>query len=184
MNEFFVSFWIVNEFVFSSRRQMGYPPASARSIGKSPLFAGNNYVPSTRSISNSMGLPPTFRTFHSNQQPMSPFHLMYPAHAPLSINRPWTNMANEPISALTNNTNNNPTAAAAATPAEQAKGAKNRARSVDTGPGANPAVRPYQAQAPAAPVVEHYHRYRPQPQPMHNAAPAAEVKKDQNNPPV
>lgn len=124
-----------------------------------------------------MALPPTFRTFHSNQQPMSPFHLMYPTHAPFSMNRPWTNVVNEPISALANNNT---------APAEQAQGAKNRARSVDTGPGANPAVRSYQAQAPAAALAEHYHRYRSQPQPpMHSAAPPEEVKKkEQNIPPV
>lgn len=87
-------------------------------------------------------------------------------------------MANEPISALTNNN---------AAPAEQAKGIKNRARSVDTGPGAaNPAVRQSQAQAQAqpAPAAEHHPRYRPQPQQILSAAPVAEVKKEQNVPPV
>lgn len=125
-----------------------------------------------------MALPPTFRTYHSNQQPMSPFHLMYPAHLPFSVNHPWSNVGNEPISALTNNN---------AAPAEQAKGSKNRARSVDTGPSAaNPGVRPLQAQAQAqpAPVPEHYFRYRIQPQAVLSTAPVAEVKKEASVPAV
>ncbi len=151
-------------------RQSAFPPPTAKSVGKSVLYPVNNFA---SSVSNAMGLPPTFRTFHSNQQPMTPFHPMYPTQVPFPMNQPWTKMSNEPVSALVNNKGNH---------VEQQRGAKNRARSVDTGPRNHPPVRPSNAQPQPVVVVEHNHR--PRPQPPTNVAPSVENEKEPTVPPV
>lgn len=120
-----------------------------------------------------MGLPPTFRTFHSNQQPISSLHPMYPAQVPLPMNNPWAHMSNEPVSALTNNNG---------TPIEQPRGAKNRARSVDTGPRNNALVYPFNVQPQPAPMVKHHHHHhqRHKAQTMNNTFPMVENVKEEN----
>jgi hypothetical protein len=168
-----VSQSFIRHFYHFFLRQSAYLPPTAKSIGKSALYTTNNFTASSRSVTNTMGLPPSFRTFHSNQQPLTPFHPMYPRQVPFPINHPWTNMANEPVSALVNNNG---------TQAEQQRGAKNRARSVDTGSRNRPPVRSSNVQPQPVVVVEHQNRHRPQP--TTNVAPSVENEKEQNVPAV
>jgi hypothetical protein len=146
-------------------RQSTYPPPSARSIGKSSLYSGTNHSSSSRFVSNTMGLPPTFRTFHANQQPIPPFRPMYPSQVPpFRMNHPWANMANEPVGAMTNNNGLHVE--------------KNRARSADTGPRNHLSIHPANFQHQSAPVIDHHHR--PRAQPTNNVVPSAENGKEQN----
>jgi len=109
-------------------RQTAYPllPPTARSVGKSSLYSTNNYA-SSRSVTNAMALPPSFRTFHSNQQCMRPFAPVFQQQVSCPVACPWPNMSNEPISALVNP--NVPSAEQ-----QQQRSARNRTRSVDVGP--------------------------------------------------
>lgn len=84
-------------------------------------------------------------------------------------------MANEPVSALTNNNG---------TPAEQSKGAKNRARSVDTGAFNNAPIRLSHVQPQPAPVAQHQYHHRHRPQPTANVAPVVENRTETNVPAV
>jgi len=74
-----------------------------------------------------MALPPSFRTFHSNQQCMRPFAPVFQQQVSCPVACPWPNMSNEPISALVNP--NVPSAEQ-----QQQRSARNRTRSVDVGP--------------------------------------------------
>lgn len=124
-----------------------------------------------------MGLPPAFRTFHANQQPpMQTFRPIYPSQVPFPMNRPWINMADEPVGALTNNNGFH---------VEQQRAAKNRARSVDTRPRNHSLVRSsnvQQQQQQPPPVTEHHDH--PPSQPTNHVAPSVENVKEQNVPAV
>ena len=87
-----------------------------------------------------MALPPSFRTFHSNQQCMRPFAPVFQQQVSCPVACPWPNMSNEPISALVNP--NVPSAEQ-----QQQRSARNRTRSVDVGP------RNQSVPAAAAPVA-------------------------------
>ena len=120
-----------------------------------------------------MGLPPSFRTFHSNQQQHATMRPMYQPQVPFPFNSPWPNMPNQPMGSMMPNNN---------IYADQKRGARDRARSVDTGGRLNPAMRvpnmfqqqlvptpQPQQQQPPVPVMEpkvhhhhhhHHHRHR------------------------
>ena len=126
-----------------------------------------------------MGLPPSFRTFHSSRQQVAPFRPMYQSQIPFPINHPWSNVANEPLSALgkTNGAN-----------AEHHRGAKHRARSVDPSFRNNAPARSTNVQQQSPAIIEqyfhHHHHHRHRPHPQNNVVPSVENRKEQNVPPV
>jgi hypothetical protein len=119
-----------------------------------------------------MGLPPSFRTFQSNQQqqPVINFRPLYPSQVPFPVNHPWANMANEQFVPMMNNN----------AYVEQHRGAKHRAQSVDPSSRNNPS----NTQQQTAAVMEHYHHHhhhhRHRPHPTNNVNPPAENEKEQN----
>ncbi|CAF1035350.1 unnamed protein product [Adineta steineri] len=169
--------------VFQQDQRPPYPALTISTVGKAPLHPNNNYSSSSRSVSNTMGLPPSFRTFHSNQQPPQQQHPslrhIYQTQAPVvSFNPQWANIANQPIGALTNTTNNNNMYV------NQKRGARDRARSVDTGGHRNLPVRlsNFQQQQPPVPVMEnkyHYHHHRHRSHTTHNADTTVTNNKEQ-----
>lgn len=159
------------EFFFS--RQTAYPVPAIRTLGKTSLHSTNNYSSASRSVLNSAGLPPAFRTFHSNQQPVSAFQAMYRPQVPFPMNYPWSNVAaNESMGAMMNNND---------VQLEKQRGARNRARSVDPRPRNNASLRLFNVPQQPVAVVEHhhhYHRYR-----LHqsnNVGPSVEDVKEQS----
>ncbi|CAF3808710.1 unnamed protein product [Adineta steineri] len=168
--------------VFQQDQRPPYPALTISTVGKAPLHPNNNYSSSSRSVSNTMGLPPSFRTFHSNQQPPQQQHPslrhIYQTQAPVvSFNPQWANIANQPIGALTNTTNNNNMYV------NQKRGARDRARSVDTGGHRNLPVRLSNfQQQPPIPVMEnkyHYHHHRHRSHTTHNVDTTVTNNKEQ-----
>jgi hypothetical protein len=122
-----------------------------------------------------MGLPPSFRTFQSNQQQVLNFRSLYQSQVPFPVNHPWANMANESFAPMMNNNNAH---------VEQHKGAKHRAQSVDPNPRNNPSVHSSNIPQQPATVMEHYHHHhhhhRHRPHPTNNVGPSVEHEKGQN----
>ncbi len=96
---------------------------------------------------------------------------MYRPQVSFPMNHPWSNMAaNEPVVGTMMNNND--------IRAEQQRGARNRARSVDPRPRNNPPLRLFNVPQQPVAVVEHQHRHRPHP--TNNAGPSVEDVKEQN----
>ena len=94
-----------------------------------------------------MGVPPSFHTFHSNQQSFQPpMHPGYQSQMPLRMPAPWPTVAHGPAGPMSN------------TPRaylDSRRDSRNRARSVDMGPRAHLSSHSYNPQ-----------RQQPQPQPQ------------------
>jgi hypothetical protein len=130
-----------------------------------------NYPSSSRTLfnpNNGVAPPPSFHTFHSNQQQQQfpPNQLMYQSQMPVA----W------PTGPVLNN--NGPYV-------DHRRGARHRARSVDTGPHNHPPVRSYNLQQPNTVVERHshhrHHHHRSQPT---NAGQSVETGIEQNVPSV
>jgi len=173
-----------------------YPPApSSTKTIKSTGNATDQTLPSTRNYppssqpgyngNNGATLPPTFRTFHPNQQQYPPHApIMYPPQIPFQMPVAWPTAANRPTRHVVNNNNAH---------LENRRGSRHRARSVDTGPhGRLPAYyynQQQQQQQPAPMVTGSHHHNRPHYQRSHptnvhfmNTGPSMETGKDQNIP--
>jgi hypothetical protein len=156
-------------------RQNAYPGPTIRTVGKTSLCSANNYSSSSRSVLNNTGLPPSFRTFHSNQQNIPAFYPMYRPQVSFPMNHPWSNMAaNEQVVGVMMNNND--------FHVEQQRGARNRARSVDPRPRNNPPFRQFNIPQKPVAVGEHYHRHRSHP--TNNVGPSVEDVQEQNVPSV
>jgi len=122
-----------------------------------------------------MGLPPSFRTFHSNQQQLPSFRPMYQSQVPFPMNHPWPNMPNESFSNMMNNRS---------AYAEHKRGARNRARSVDTGGRSFPPTRLSNVQQQTSTIMEHYHHHhhhhRHRTHPTNHVAPSGVNGREQN----
>ena len=150
-------------------RQSSHLMPSSGTMSKLHLHSTNSYSSSPRAISNNMGLPLLFPTFHSNQQQNSSVHPLYQSQIPFPTNYSWVNMANEPIGTMTSNNNG--------LHVQQPQDARNRARSVDTGPRNNLSVRPLNVhQQNALSVIEHYHHHH-----RHRSHPTNNVKSSTEN---
>lgn len=140
-------------------RQPAYPTApqmkSPGNGGNSTIHSPQNYQGTSRTMYNptsgANNLPPTFHTFHHNQQQYSsPQAVVYPSQMPFPMPVAWP-PTNQPVGPGMTNQN---------TPMASRRGSKHRAHSVDTGPRAHPPVNYYNQplqQQSAATIVEHHH---------------------------
>lgn len=159
-----------------------YQTPSAQTLGKTTttIYSTNNFSASSRSALNNAGLPPSFRTFHSNQQPTSAFHPMHRSQqVPYPMNYPWPNtVKNEPVGVMMNNNNG---VHVEQQQQQQQRGARNRARSVDPGPRNQQPINLFNPQQQQQPVgALEYHNRHHRPHPPNNVGPSVENAKEQN----
>ncbi|CAM4889323.1 unnamed protein product [Rotaria socialis] len=166
------------------QQQTVYPLLSTGSTIKPSIQSANNYAALCRSVSNMVGLQPSFRTFNSNQPPpplkIPSIRPVYQFQIPTVMNPQLANMPNEPM---------RPTMNSNVAYVQQPRGARNRARSVDVSlRNRVPTQIPNIHQQNTATLLGHYHHHhhrhhhREPSNPTNNVNPIAVTVKEPNIP--
>ncbi|CAF3545475.1 unnamed protein product [Rotaria socialis] len=167
------------------QQQTVYPLLSTGSTIKPSIQSANNYAALCRSVSNMVGLQPSFRTFNSNQPPpplkIPSIRPVYQFQIPTVMNPQLANMPNEPM---------RPTMNSNVAYVQQPRGARNRARSVDVSlRNRVPTQIPNIHQQNTAALLGHYHHHhhhrhhhREPSNPTNNVNPIAVTVKEPNIP--